>query len=297
LPLQIGNDRKEVDMTKILACVDGSRYSASVCDHAAWAAGPTNASVEVLHVLDRPHASGRAPDYSGAFEIDMRETLLEELTALDERHSRVAQQHGWLVLDEARGRLMTAGVRNVDVHQRNGSVVETIVELEGDVDLVVMGKRGASADSARHHLGSNLERVVRASRPATLVVPESFVPIRRALVAFDGGPSSRRAIERLARWAQPRDVACHILMVGSDSAEAVRQVSEATETLDGAGYAVSSSIESGHVERVIVAEIANRQIDLLVMGAYGHARIRELIIGSTTTLMLGICPVAVLVSR
>ena len=26
-------------MTKILACVDGSLYSQSVCDHAAWAAG------------------------------------------------------------------------------------------------------------------------------------------------------------------------------------------------------------------------------------------------------------------
>jgi len=40
-----------------------------------------------------------------------------------------------------------------------------------------------------------------------------------------------------------------------------------------------------------------RGIGLLVMGAYGHSRIRNLVIGSTTTEMLRICPVPVMLFR
>lgn len=284
-------------MTKILACVDGSRYSASVLDHAAWAARRVGASVEVVHVLDRPHASGRSPDYSGAFDIDMRENLLEELTALDEQQGKLDQQRGWLILDAARARLSAAGVSDVQVHQMHGAVVEIITQMEADADLVVIGKRGASADRARPHLGSNLERVVRASRHPVLVASEEFRPIERVLVAYDGGPSSQRAIERFARSQQVRDLTCHILMVGSRDTEADRHLATAVTTLTSAGYSVSASIVPGHVEQVIPAEIASRHIDLLVMGAYGHSRIRELIIGSTTTAMLGVSPVPVLLFR
>lgn len=169
--------------------------------------------------------------------------------------------------------------------------------MEADADLVVIGKRGASADVARPHLGSNLERVVRASRHPVLVASEAFSPIERILVAYDGGPSSRRAIDRLAHSHQVRDLACHILMVGSGGVEAQRQLDAVMATLISAGYSVSSSIETGDVEQVIPAEIINRKIDLLVMGAYGHSRIRELIIGSMTTVMLRVSSVPVLLFR
>ncbi|MGE3271373.1 MAG: universal stress protein [Chloroflexota bacterium] len=284
-------------MTRILACVDGSRFSASVLDHAAWAARRINASVEVIHVLDRPHATGRVTDFSGAMDIDFRESLLEELTALDEQRSRLAQKQGWLILDEARARLTAAGVPTVEVHQLQGTVVDSITEMEADADLVVIGKRGASEDSARHHLGSNLERVVRASKHPVLVAAEEFRPIERVLLAYDGGPSSQRAIERFARSQAVRDLACHLLMVGHEDVASRRILDTAAATLREAGYAVSASIEPGHVEQVIPAQIRQRQIDLLVMGAYGHSRIRELIIGSTTTAMLGVSPVSVLLFR
>ena len=38
-------------------------------------------------------------------------------------------------------------------------------------------------------------------------------------------------------------------------------------------------------------------IDLLVMGAYGHSRVRSLIIGSTTTEMIRACKIPVLLFR
>ncbi|MEC7190861.1 MAG: universal stress protein, partial [Pseudomonadota bacterium] len=50
-------------------------------------------------------------------------------------------------------------------------------------------------------------------------------------------------------------------------------------------------------EKVISDHVEQYNIDLLVMGAYGHSRIRNLMIGSTTTQMIRSCLVPVLLFR
>ncbi|MGD9739893.1 MAG: universal stress protein, partial [Bauldia sp.] len=60
----------------ILAFVDGSLYSKSVVDHAAWVAGRTGASVKVLHVLGRRETSSIPINISGSIGADARDTLL-----------------------------------------------------------------------------------------------------------------------------------------------------------------------------------------------------------------------------
>lgn len=53
---------------------------------------------------------------------------------------------------------------------------------------------------------------------------------------------------------------------------------------------------AGEPEVVIPDYVRDERIDLLVMGAYGHSRIRQLIVGTTTT-MLRTCHVPVLLLR
>ena len=43
--------------------------------------------------------------------------------------------------------------------------------------------------------------------------------------------------------------------------------------------------------------MADREIDLLVMGACGHSRIRSRIVGSTTTQLLRSCQIPLLLLR
>jgi nucleotide-binding universal stress UspA family protein len=45
-------------------------------------------------------------------------------------------------------------------------------------------------------------------------------------------------------------------------------------------------LKAGEVEPVLHAYQADNSIDLMVMGAYGHSRIRQLLVGSTTRNML-----------
>ena len=67
--------------------------------------------------------------------------------------------------------------------------------------------------------------------------------------------------------------------------------------LRNVGHSVETSIRSGQAETVICEEIKTGNIDLLLMGAYGHSRIRNLIIGSTTTEMIHTCKIPVMLFR
>ncbi len=284
-------------MTQILACIDGSGYSASVCDHAAWAAARLDASVSIVHVIDAHESHVIVSDRSGNLGFSDHESLLEEYTALDAQRGRLAQQRGRSMLDEATARVRSAGIADVGARQRQGSLVDTITDLEPDANLIVIGKRGESAQTATEHLGSNLERVVRAVHKPILVTSREFQPIRRFLIAYDGGRSMRRAIVRLAHTALLSGAECCVLMVDKDEASDTRELAEATRPLLRAGFEVEVSVKSGDPEDVILSEIEREGIDLLVMGAYGHSRIRTLIIGSTTTAMLRRCNVPVLLFR
>jgi nucleotide-binding universal stress UspA family protein len=82
-------------MARLLAFVDGSVYSRSVCDHAAWAAARMAAPVEVLHVLGRRQVSSVPADLSGSLAVDDREALLAELSGFDEQRAKLAHRRGW----------------------------------------------------------------------------------------------------------------------------------------------------------------------------------------------------------
>ena len=280
-----------------MALVDGSVYSQSVCDHAAWAASHIGASIDLLHVLGRRDVSSTPIDFSGTLDADARDSLLVELASLDEQKAKLAQKRGRLILDHSRSRLVAAGIADVNVKLRNGDLVGTVQEFEATSDLIVIGKRGEAADFATLHLGSNLERVVRASHKPVLVASRAFKPVERMLVAFDGGSSSLKAIDYIATSPIFKAVACKLLAVAQDSPEGRTRLDEAALKLRNAGLQVDQKMESGQPEMVIAHEVEREGIDLLAMGAYGHSRIRSLIIGSTTTQMIRSCKIPVMLFR
>ena len=283
-------------MTKVLALIDGSIYAQSVCDLAAWAATRTSGTVELLHVLGRRDISSAPVDLSGNLDVDERDALLAELAALDEQKAKLGLRRGRLLLNEAKARLVAAHVADVSTKLRHGDLVETVAEFEANADLVVVGKRGEAADFAKGHLGSNLERIVRSSRRPVLVAARAFRPIERFLVAYDGGPSADRALEHVIRNPLLRGLDCEILTVGSES-EMRSRLDAGAAHLRGAGFDVRATLASGQAEEVIGSRVEMGGTDLLVMGAYGHGRIRSLIVGSTTTAMVRRCRIPVLMFR
>lgn len=285
-------------MPHILALTDGSVYAPSVYDHAAWAAGRMAASLEVLHVLDHKREKAALADLSGSIGVDARDELLEQLAELDAAQGKVAQARARAILDDAGQRLRAAGITDLTLSQRHGSLVETLEAAETNADLVVVGKRGEAADFATLHLGANLERVIRASRHPVLVASRAFRPVDRMLIAYDGGPSTRKAVEHVARKPLLKGLECHMLMVGPSSSANRESLEAARAQLTAGGLDVRASlITEGEPDAVICRYVRDAAIDLLVVGAYGHSRIRQLIVGSTTTTLVRTCQVPLLMFR
>lgn len=271
-------------MLKLLACIDLSQYAASVCDHSAWVASRLGASVELLHVIQRKDALMARNDLSGSLGLGAKSSLMEELVAIEEGAARIAREQGKALLAASEERLKSAGVTEVTTVHRHGGIVETVIEREEEADLVVIGKRGASADFAKGHLGSKVERVVRQSVKPVLVANREFRPIERALIAFDGGLSARKAVSFAATSDLFGDVGIDLVMVGTDSDRSRQALRWAGEVL---GYRCRrAELVGGDVEGAIKAEAAQNGADLLVMGAYGHSPLRSMIVGSTTTAMI-----------
>lgn len=284
-------------MTKLIALIDASIYSYSVCDHAAWIANRIDASIDIVHVLGRRDVSSDSSNLSGAIGLDATSTLLEELAENDMQRAKLAHTRGRALLDAARERVLQAGACETAIRLRNGEIVETVQDLEQDADLIVIGKRGEAADFDKLHLGSNLERVVRSSHKPILVASREFKPIERFLIAFDGGPSATRAVEHVANFHMFADLDCKLLTVGKENPKTQQSLGEAAARLRKAGYRVETELRPGQPEEVIAAMVEAQGLDLLVMGAYGHSRIRNLIIGSTTTEMIRSCMSPVLLFR
>ena len=284
-------------MSKLVAVIDGSVYSASVCEHAAWIANRAGWEIDVVHVLGRRNASSEPSNLSGSIGLGARSALLAELAELDAQKARLAQKRGRVILDDAQTLLGSRGVQQVHTRLRNGEIVETVQKMEHDADLLVLGKRGEAADFDKGHLGSNMERVARSTTKPVLVASRSFKPVSRVLFAFDGGKSALKAIEFLSNQAHYNDLPCHVLMIGSETPDNRRQVEGAVAAMRNGGFEASGAIIQGQPETVITDQVDNHGFDLVVMGAYGHSRIRNMIIGSTTTEMVRSCKVPVLLFR
>ncbi len=282
-------------MTTILTCTDGSVYATSVYDHSAWAARRIDAAVHVLHMLDPHRERAAMADFSGNLEPNEQEALMTELVQFEESKARMAQTRGRAILNSAHKHFLDAGVTRVSIEERHGSLVEAIEKVKAD--LIVIGKRGESADFAKLHLGANLERVIRTSHQPVLVTSRAYKPIERYLIAFDGSPSAKKAVAYAAEQPLLKGLECCLLTVGKTTSDSQRELEAVKENLIGAGSVVTSQILPGEPEKVIPEILEKENIQLLIMGAYGHSRIRQLILGSTTTTMVRTCRVPVLMFR
>jgi nucleotide-binding universal stress UspA family protein len=274
---------KEGAQVKLFAYIDRSAFAGTVCDYAAWAARQLGTTVELIHAIDHPTSQNR--DYSGHFVIDAPETVLEERVRVDEAHNRLLIEEGRLLLEAAAAGTAAAGAPHVVQRLFQGTVVEHLQHHYQEATLVVVGKRGEGAGLDPHHLGRNLERIVRSAHRPVLIAGADFTPVKRALIAWDGGRSAGEAIHFLANQPLLSGVGCTLLHASSDE-RSPAGATDAVRHLQAAHLDVALQVVPGSPAKAIVEACNSEAADLLVMGAFGHSRIRSLIIGSTTTEVL-----------
>jgi nucleotide-binding universal stress UspA family protein len=272
-------------MKNVVACIDGSNITPAVCDYASWASQRLNVPLYLLHVLDDMDVH-QHQNLSGHIGLGSREALLQELTALDEKRGKIALESGRLMLESAKVRALASGVEEIHIRQRHGDLVDTLIELQEDIRLLVMGKRGSQGDTLGNLIGSNIERVVRTMHRPILVTPQTYRPINNFMIAYDGSATTRKGIEMMASSPLLKGLSCRLVMVGEKTPENEAQLEWAESVLKSAGFEPVVEIIKGEVKTALCQYRDAHDVDMLVMGAYGHSKIRQFFIGSTTTKMI-----------
>ena len=271
---------------KILACVDQSPYADYVADYSAWAARRFSLPLELLHIIDRHPEIATSDDHSGAIGFDAQENLLNRLTEEEGQRSREIRERGRVFLNGLKQRCERAGTDDVDIRQRYGQLLDTLDEQQRDVALYVLGRRGRSAAHTQRDLGRHVERISRKIQRPILTVASEFSEPKSLLVAYDGKRMTRGCITLIAGNAALADLPVHVVMSGKQTNESEKQLQWATETLEGGGFSVETAYLPGDPEQQIMRALADREIDVLVMGAYSRSPLRSLFLGSRTNDLL-----------
>ena len=288
-------------MKKILLCSDGSAFSENIYRYGAWFAANLKAeAVDVLCVTDtRSQQAISTGNLSGSIGIDASENLLDRLVELEHEKAKINHQRAKLILQAAAQNLRAEGVERINLLHETGFLVDCLEKFEDDCDLIVLGKRGEAAEFASGHLGANLERIVRSSHKPCLVTSRQFKSIERVLIAYDGSPSSQKMLQFIADSALFAGLELHIVTVAKNATEqsAIARLKSAKQLAQQAGFEAICAVLEGHSEKAISNYVDERDISMLLMGAYGHSRIRHLVIGSTTAQMLRSSHIPVLLFR
>jgi nucleotide-binding universal stress UspA family protein len=182
----------------------------------------------------------------------------------------------------------------------DGPALDVMIARARFADLAVIGQPAPEETDAVTDYDLPAELVMGLGRPV-LVVPHTgeFADVgRRVLVARAGTRESRRAAWDALSVLDPSSKVT-VLMVnpknGTRSSEADMKAWYTRHGIDAEIRTVQS--QEREVGDVLLATAAEISADLIVMGAYGRSRMRELILGGATHTMLKRMKVPVLMSH
>ena len=229
-----------------------------------------------------PHLAAQLP----AETLTYHDERLRELALGQEAlFTRIALDHGlaersrWRVADNV------AGI--------------TLEALARYVDLTVIG--GAPPDEGGWRGSTEPDQLILTCGRAVLITPEATTAAapRRILIAWNGTREAARAVSEAMPLLEAAE-AVTILCVGDAPELAEPPGAILARHLDAHGIAATidrvTDTRADPAE-IILGRCRDGAADLVVMGAYGHSRLREIVLGGVTRTLLRRLPVPLLMAH
>ncbi|MEI7672552.1 MAG: universal stress protein [Deltaproteobacteria bacterium] len=276
----------------ILIPTDGSDYGKTAIAYGIYIARKLNAQLTGLHVVDIRLIRGPVfTDISGSIGLPPYQEFLPAIeSSLDAKADDI--------LRDFREQCEAAGV-HPETKKVTGVIDETIIE-EGRkcCDWVLLAQRGEHFHiDGGAILGSTAQSVVRRSGKPVLVTPEHFHEIKSMAIAYDGSAPAQKALKLAAELSKQAAWPLSVVMVASDRTSGDTLAKKAEAALSAFQIENSAMILTGKEDKALLQFIREGTTDLLVMGAYGHNRLRELLVGSTTSAVIRKSTIPVLLMR
>jgi nucleotide-binding universal stress UspA family protein len=161
-------------------------------------------------------------------------------------------------------------------------------------DLMITGHDTAYRGRVYETLSEMLPKLLLMSPRPIVVCPDRLSGVNQTMIAFDGSLPAMRALQMFALLGLNRGQVIQIVAVNASGEIATRQVARAAKYLVSHGYGIRENPIASDASPLVALsdEIARCNIGTLVMGAYGHGRLRNFFFGSTTRTLIGNPPCA-----
>jgi nucleotide-binding universal stress UspA family protein len=276
---------------KILIPTDGSDSSHIALEYGLYVAKRLNAQqVKGLHVMDIRMMQGPVvTDLSGSMGMPSAQVFMPDLQrGLEERAENI--------LHDFSLKCTEAGLHPETVASM-GLIDDTIIEEGKHTDLIVLARKGEHFHIPGSMLGSTTESVVRKSGKPVMVTPGDFREIESMGLAYDGSKPAENALKLAVELSGAASWPLTIIIITDHHDRDADLISKLEDYLEPFTINAETIILSGKEDREIVKFIREGSIELMVMGAFGHNRFREFLLGSTTSRVIQNSPVPVLLTH
>jgi nucleotide-binding universal stress UspA family protein len=248
------------------------------------------AKITGLYVVPFPTALGTMGGMDESLDPSVFETMLE--------HGRARAT----VAKKAFKALTTGSGISCSWAQAEGYLVDVLSRHGRYADLIVLGQHDGEAPFDLDRRGMPDQIILEVARPV-LVVPRqgNFTKIgKNPAVAWNGSAVATRAIHDAMPILEKAKKATVLTVEDKDAPRGNGSESDLAKHLSHHG--VRATVEKVKSEdptdgASLLRAVARRKADMIVMGAYGHWRLRELVLGGVTNHVLGNANVPVLMSH
>ncbi len=263
-------------MKRLLVPTDFSKEAGYALDVAAdLCTKIEDSSIVLLHVMEVPFGSFSV---MGEVHTDYAFEQLYQVKLIEKTKERLAELEDQLKKRDV----------NVSSNLVFGNAFENIASTisEEDVDLVVIGSKGASG-LAEVFIGSNAERVIRNAKCPVLTVkgPTDILSIKSLVMATDTSPEQEPVVKQIQKLQQLLDLNIHVVRVITPynflaRGHALQQLKEFANKVNLEDYTLDT-IEAEFADEGIIDFAEKHNIGLVAMGTHGRKGLAHFFGGST----------------
>jgi len=270
----------------ILLAQAESPNDASAKNHAFWLAKKEDSHIHALVVIDI--AAFEAPvmgTADGLMPSVVTPPLKENQSLMNDLMTMARER-----LDQFTAECASQGVSS-STEVKTGIPGEVISRAAIAHDIVLVSRSGYNrVANAQETVDALVGPVIRNSVRPVLVAGSELRDVQNILVAYDGSPHAARSLLVAAELAARPGVKCSLITVAhsEDIGWDILETAEAFLFHHGVEPG-KKVVVSSKPSTVICDLVASGRVDILVMGAYGHSPIREVLFGSTTERILAHC--------
>lgn len=160
-------------------------------------------------------------------------------------------------------------------------------------DLVILGRRTFFHRGSSEELDATLKEVARNCSRPVVTVPNSIRESKCVMVAYDGSPQAARALQAFEVSGIDKDKKVHIVSVAATHTEAEKHAQQAADflTWHDRSFMVHAVASDDHPAQAIIKQTWICDPSILVMGVFGHGKLRDYLFGSVTRTLLKESPV------